>query len=84
MLPSFVQAPPRKSTFKLINAEPYRIDLKTVYEDGRPTLYTKAIYELKGIHLVYCVSAPGLPRPTSFATKQGDGSTLVVLKRVVD
>ena len=84
MLPSFVQAPPRKSTFKLINAELSQINLATIYEDGRPALFTKAIYELQGNHLVYCVAAPGLARPTAFATKQGDGCTLVVLKRAMD
>jgi uncharacterized protein (TIGR03067 family) len=81
MLGSFVQAPPRTSTFKLIATNPPQIDLTTIYHDGRPTLYTKAIYELRGDVLTYCVAAPGRARPTTLTTTPGDGCTLVVLKR---
>ena len=83
MIGSFVQAPPRISTFKLIAANPSQINLTTIYDDGRPTLFTKAIYELRGDVLTYCVAAPGRARPTAFATTPGDGCTLVVLKRAI-
>jgi uncharacterized protein (TIGR03067 family) len=82
MIGDFVQVPRRTSTFKLIDADPPRIDLTTIHHDGRPTLYTKAIYELHRNNLTYCVAAPGRARPTAFATTTGDGCTLVTLQRV--
>jgi hypothetical protein len=82
MVGNFVQVPPRTSTFKPIAGQPPLIDLTTIYHDGRPTLYTKAIYELHKDNLTYCVAAPGRARPTSFATTPGDGCTLVTLRRV--
>jgi hypothetical protein len=55
-------------------------DLSGVNVAGRP-LQTKAIYEIHGDRLTYCVAAPGQPRPTRYTTKQGDGHTLVSLRR---
>lgn len=47
---------------------------------GHPLL-TKAIYAIEGDRMTYCVAPPGKPRPSGFVTKQGDGYTLVSLKR---
>jgi len=52
----------------------------TVQAPGRP-LHTKAIYEVEGDRLIYCVAPPSQPRPTELATKKGDGYTLVSLRR---
>jgi hypothetical protein len=45
-------------------------------------LHTQGICSLHDEVLVYCVAAPGLPRPIEFTTTKGDGRTLVVLKRI--
>ena len=72
----------RTSTFKLAAAQPRLIDLTTI-DQGNPTpVHTTGIYELDGDVLTYCVAPPGHSRPAEFATKSGDGFTLVVLKRV--
>jgi uncharacterized protein (TIGR03067 family) len=76
------EAHEKRSTFALQAGAPPRMDLTTVFEDGRPTLHTKAIYEVDAGTLRYCVGAPGQPRPETLATKPGDGATLVVLRRV--
>src|SRR5438552_19169322 len=66
------------------SAEESLIDRKTMNEDdssksasanvpSRP-LHTKAIYEIVGQRMTYCVAAPGRPRPTELLTKTGDGS----------
>jgi len=65
----------------LIAGQPAAIDLTTSYQGDPVSLHTKAIYELKGDTLTYCIAAPGLPRPTEFATSLADGRTLVVLAR---
>ena len=72
------------------------IDRKTMNEDtsdssksasanitSRP-LHTKAIYEIVGHRMTYCVAAPGRPRPTEFVTKKKDGCTLVSLQFELD
>jgi hypothetical protein len=43
-------------------------------------LYTQGIYEVQRGTLKYCIAAPGLPRPTAFETREGDGRTLVMLR----
>jgi hypothetical protein len=50
---------------------------------GRP-LHTMAIYAIERHRLTYCVAPPGKPRPTGFVTKEGDGYTLVTLRRQGD
>lgn len=74
-------APARTSTFKVVASAPMRLDLTTINHADQKVLVTKAIYQLKGNVLIYCVGAPGQRRPTSFTTVAGDGNTLVVLKR---
>ena len=71
----------RSSTYRLTVGRPTLIDLKTVIQDNPMPLHTKGICSLHDDVLVYCVAAPGLPRPTEFTTTKGDGGTLVVLKR---
>jgi hypothetical protein len=72
----------RTSTFKVARGNrPVAIDLTTVYEGDLNPLYTKAILELNAVNLRYCIAAPGLPRPATFATKHGDGHKSVWLKR---
>src|SRR6266478_315534 len=68
------------------------IDRKTMNEDTSDSsksasanitsgpLHTKAIYEIVGHRMTYCVAAPGRPRPTEFLTKKGDGCTSVSLE----
>lgn len=75
------EALPRSSTFVFVGGRPAAIDLKTTYHGDPVSLHTKAIYELQGGNLTYCIAAPGLPRPTEFATAPGDGRTLVFLTR---
>jgi hypothetical protein len=43
-----------------------------------------AIYAIERDRLTYCVAPPGKPRPTGFVTKEGDGYTLVTLRRQGD
>jgi uncharacterized protein (TIGR03067 family) len=74
-------APRRTSTFKVLDGAHMRLDMSTVNHHDKSELYTRAIYEFSGEHLIYCVGAPGQPRPTSFSTSAGDGNTRVVLKR---
>jgi len=76
------EALPRTSTFTLIAGQPASIDLTTVHQGDDPTLHTLGIYSIDGDLLTYCIAAPDVPRPTQFATAQGDGCTLVVLKRL--
>jgi hypothetical protein len=58
------------------------MDLTTLY-DGDPTpVHTYAVYALDSDTLTYCIGAPGVERPTQFATRVGDGRTLVGLRRV--
>ena len=76
------EALPRTSTFRLSAGQPELIDLTTVYQDNSSPLHTHGIYEINGGALRYCIAAPGLPRPMAFATKAGDGCTLVVLRHV--
>ncbi len=75
------EALPRTSTYVLIAGQPAAIDLKTTYQGDPISLHTKAIYDLQGDTLTYCIAASGLPRPTELATSPGDGRTLVVLTR---
>ena len=75
------EAQPRTSTFTLTAGKPALIDLKTVYQGDKSVLLTKGIYAIEGDVLTYCIAGPGQQRPTEFATKKGDGRTLVVLKR---
>src|SRR4051812_29627697 len=76
------EAPARSSTFTLTAGNPRLIDLTTISQDQPTPLHTLGIYSLDGDVLCYCVAPPGRPRPAEFATKKGDGHTLVVLKRV--
>lgn len=76
------EAQGRTSTFVVTPGAPDRLDLTTVYKSNGKRLHTLAIFTLTGDTLRYCVAPPGRPRPTAFATKKGDGLTLVVLKRV--
>ena len=70
------------STYRLTTGQPALIDLTTVYQDKPTRLHTRGIYSLQSDVLMYCIAAPGVPRPTRFATTKGDGYTLVVLKRI--
>ena len=56
--------------------------LTTHFADGSQTLRTEAIYTLDADTLTYCVAPPNQPIPIGFATAQGDGNTLVMLKRL--
>jgi uncharacterized protein (TIGR03067 family) len=76
------EAQPRKSAFKLVAGQVPGMDLTTTFEGESIPLRTLAIYELAGDTLTYCIAAPGLPRPSEFATATGDGRTLVVLSRM--
>jgi hypothetical protein len=76
------EALPRSSTYTLTAARPTLIDLTTVAQDNPTRLHTRGIYSLRGDVLMYCIAAPGRPRPTEFATTKGGGHTLVVLKRI--
>jgi uncharacterized protein (TIGR03067 family) len=82
--PDLVQVPltVRTSTFTLTSATPRQMDLTTVQHFDQSELHTKAIYKVESDRLTYCVGAPGQSRPTEFATKSGDGNTLVVLRRI--
>jgi uncharacterized protein (TIGR03067 family) len=48
------------------------------YPDGSPR---RGIYELEGETLKICIATVGKERPTAFATKPGDGVSLLVYKR---
>jgi uncharacterized protein (TIGR03067 family) len=48
------------------------------YTDGTPRY---GIYELEGDTLKICIADLGRGRPTTFATKPGDGTSLLVYKR---
>jgi hypothetical protein len=74
------EAQPRTSTFYIDQAG--QMDLTTIYEGPLGTVQTLAIYHVTGDQLTYNVAPPGRDRPTEFATKPGDGLTLVHLKRV--
>ena len=49
-----------------------------VYPDGTPRL---GIYQLDGDTLMICFGGIGKERPSAFATKPGDGASLVVYRR---
>lgn len=68
------------STFRLTAGLPKRIDLTTANQGNPNLLHTKGIYSIEDSVLRYCIAPPGRPRPKEFATNQGDGNTLVVLK----
>ena len=69
------------STFLLKVGKQPGIDLTTIDHSDDSRLYTKAIYQLDGDVLTYCVAAPSQDRPTELKTRHGDGNTLVVLRR---
>jgi uncharacterized protein (TIGR03067 family) len=48
------------------------------YPDGTPRY---GIYELEGDTLKICIADLGKERPTTFATKPGDGTSLLIYKR---
>ncbi len=49
-----------------------------VYNDGSPR---RGIYRIEGERLTICIAGLGKERPTAFATKSGDGLTLLVYTR---
>ena len=49
-----------------------------VSSDGTPR---RGIYRLEGDRLTICIAGLGKERPTAFATKRGDGLTLLVYTR---
>jgi uncharacterized protein (TIGR03067 family) len=57
--------------------KPHTIDMTSEREKGT----AEGIYELDGDTLKLCVSKPGTPRPTEFASKKGSAVILLVLKR---
>lgn len=71
-----------RSTFVVINTRPKSIDLTTRYVGKQDIVETKSIYAVHGDRLIYCVAPPGQPRPEEFFTRNGDGLTLVTLRRV--
>jgi uncharacterized protein (TIGR03067 family) len=82
MLVESREAQEKTSTFVLRAGRQPGIDLTTQTHGSPRPLHTKAIYELQGDALKYCIGAPGIPRPTAFTTTPGDGRTLVVLRRL--
>ncbi len=72
----------RTSTFTVTAGQPRQLHLATAFTDKPDRLHTEAIYDLKGDTLTYCVAPPNRPRPEGFWTAEGDGNTLVVLKRL--
>ena len=71
-----------KDSFTLDPAkEPKVIDLITLSGNDKDKK-RPGIYELDGDNLKICIDEKGEKRPTAFATKEGDGLVLVVLKRV--
>jgi hypothetical protein len=74
---------PQSSTFVHFAGKPPHLYLTTVKPDGSK-LHSRAIYQLHGHRLTYCVAAPDYPWPTEFTTRPHDGCTLVTLKRRVD
>jgi uncharacterized protein (TIGR03067 family) len=77
------EASVRTSTYARPSDRPGWIDLTTVYEGKPDPLLTKAIYKIEEGRLTYCVAPRAKPRPTEFVTKNGDGYTLVELRRVM-
>jgi hypothetical protein len=71
----------RTSRFVLHAEQPF-MDLTTVDHVDQSTLSTRAIYELRGDALTYCVAPVGKDRPTEMKTQTGDERTLVTLKRI--
>jgi len=58
-------------------------EIDSTYTDGREKGKTvKGIYKIDGKTITYCWAAPEKDRPTAFATKTDDGSTLMVLERM--
>jgi uncharacterized protein (TIGR03067 family) len=57
--------------------------IDSTYTDGRDKGKTvKGIYKIDGKTITYCWAASEKDRPTEFATKADDGSTLMVLERM--
>ena len=82
MLAEPVEALGWTSTFLAYPGQPGHLDLTTVFEGKPEPVRTFAIYELDGDDLIYCIAEPGRPRPTDFTTTEGDGRTLVKLRRI--
>jgi hypothetical protein len=80
-VPSWSVALSRTSRFQVVAGAPMGLNMTTINHFDKSILQTKAIYRLGGNTLTYCVGAPGTPRPTLFATSEGDGNTLVTLRR---
>jgi hypothetical protein len=76
------EAPPRTSTFRIIDQEAGHMDLTTTYEGNPTPVQTTAIFVVSDDELRYNVAPSGRERPKEFATHSGDGLTLVHLKRV--
>jgi hypothetical protein len=74
-------APRIKSTFDVVSEKPLALDMTTIDQRDHSVLQTKAICRFTGNKLIYCVGAPGEPRPKTLATTTGDRNTLVVLRR---
>jgi uncharacterized protein (TIGR03067 family) len=62
------------------NKKPKQVSLIAT-KDGKEEVST-GIYSLKGDTLKWCFNLPGKPIPDTLASKEGDGLTLSVLKRV--
>ena len=75
------EAQSRTATFILTPSHMALIDLTTVAPEDAVSLHTHGIYELRDGVLKYCIGSPNEPRPTEFATQQGDRQTLAVLVR---
>jgi uncharacterized protein (TIGR03067 family) len=70
-----------KGTFKLqADQKPKKIDFypANAPDKSKPML---GIYEFDGERLRFCLAPPGQPRPTEFASKQGQMRTLAVWER---
>ena len=65
----------------MLDKTPKAID--SIYTDGKQKgKVVKGIYKIEGDSITYCWAEPGKERPTAFASKAEDGSTLMTLKRV--
>ena len=77
---SLFDKPLQKAKFKINpNVTPRQIDV-TMLEGPAKDKVSSGIYELKDGELKICSATPGQPRPTSFESKEGSNTSLIVWK----